>query len=65
MENDEQKFILNFTPTGMIPTKEMTPHVPIQPQEIIEQVLEAVELGANMAHIHARNNQSGSPAYEK
>jgi len=58
------KFILNFTPTGMIPTKEMTPHVPMEPAEIVEQVLEAVELGANMAHLHARDQQ-GHPAYQK
>jgi len=37
-----RKFILNFTPTGMIPTKTMTPHVPVTPQEIVEQVLEAI-----------------------
>lgn len=63
--SETKKFILNFTPTGIIPTKEMTPHVPIKPQEIIEQVLEAVELGANMAHIHARDNATGAPAYKK
>jgi len=44
----EKKFILNFTPTGMIPTKELTPNVPTQPNEIIEQTLEAAGLGANM-----------------
>ena len=30
------KLIVNFTPTGMIPTKEMTPYVPISINEIIE-----------------------------
>ena len=39
----KNKFIFNFTPTGMIPTKEMTEHVPIPPEEIVNQVLEAVE----------------------
>ena len=34
----KNKFIFNFTPTGMIPTKEMTPYVPIQPDEIVSQV---------------------------
>jgi len=28
---ESNKFILNFTPTGMIPTKEMTPHIPVAP----------------------------------
>ncbi len=48
------KFILNFTPTGLIPTKEMTDKVPISPEEIVEDVLEAAQLGANMVHLHER-----------
>jgi len=60
-----KKFILNFTPTGMIPTKEMTPHVPVQPDEIVEQVLEVVELGVNMVHLHARDAVTGAPTYKK
>ena len=59
------KFVLNFTPTGMIPTKEMTGNVPINPEEIIEDVLEAVERGANMVHLHAREPDSGRPTYKK
>ncbi len=65
MEEFREKFILNFTPTGMIPTKEMTPHVPIQPDEIIEQVLEAAGLGVNMVHLHARDLETGEPTYKK
>jgi len=34
--------IVNFTPTGMIPTKEMTQHVLVSVSEIINDVLEAV-----------------------
>jgi len=60
-----KNYILNFTPTGMIPTKEMTPKVPIHPPEIIEQVLEAAELGANMVHLHARDPHDGTPSFEK
>ena len=59
------KFIFNLTPTGMIPTKEMTEHVPIQPEEIINQVLEAAELGVNMVHLHARDRDTGIPTYKK
>jgi uncharacterized protein (DUF849 family) len=60
-----KKFILNFTPTGMIPTKAMTPKVPILPAEIVVQVGEAVKLGANMVHLHARDLQDGKPTYRK
>ena len=60
-----KKFILNFTPTGMIPTKEMTPNVPVQINEVVEQVNEAADLGANMVHIHARDQKTGKPTYKK
>ena len=60
-----KKFILNFTPTGMIPTREMTPRVPLQPAEIASEVLEAAEMGANMAHLHARDPIDGSPSHRK
>ena len=49
------KLIVNFTPTGMIPTKKMTPHVPISVSEIIEDVHRATEAGITMVHLHARD----------
>ncbi len=57
------KIIINFCPTGMIPTKELTPHVPISPQEIIEQTHEAYELGITIVHLHARE-ANGAPTYK-
>lgn len=59
------KLIINFTPTGMIPTKAMTPHVPISVTEIVEDVHKAVEAGITMVHLHARNHETGIPTYEK
>jgi uncharacterized protein (DUF849 family) len=58
------KLIINFAPTGMIPTKEMTPHVPISVAEIVEDVHEACELGISMVHLHARDPLSGKPTYK-
>jgi uncharacterized protein (DUF849 family) len=55
--------IVNFTPTGMIPTKQMTPHVPVDPSEIAEDVHEAVEIGITMVHLHARDETTGEPTY--
>jgi 3-keto-5-aminohexanoate cleavage enzyme len=49
------QFIINFTPTGMIPTKDMSPHVPISAQEIIDDVLIAHEIGITLVHLHARD----------
>jgi 3-keto-5-aminohexanoate cleavage enzyme len=63
MEN--KKFIFNFTPTGMIPTREMTPHIPITPDEIINQISEVADLGINMVHLHARDPITGEPTYKK
>ncbi len=57
--------IINFTPTGLIPTKDMTSKVPVSPEEIAEQVLEAAEIGANMVHLHAREPETGLPTYRK
>lgn len=48
----------------MIPTKEMTPHVPISPQEIIKEVLEARQFGISMVHLHARA-KGGRSTYKK
>ncbi|MCK4413385.1 MAG: 3-keto-5-aminohexanoate cleavage protein, partial [Candidatus Eisenbacteria sp.] len=58
-------FIINFTPTGMIPTKAMTPEVPVQADEIVRQVLEVAGLGVNMVHLHARDEATGRPTHRK
>lgn len=58
------KIIINFTPTGMIPTKADTPYVPVSPHEIIDDVLQAVKLGITMVHLHARD-ENGVPSSDK
>ncbi|MBC7553915.1 MAG: 3-keto-5-aminohexanoate cleavage protein [Taibaiella sp.] len=55
--------IINFTPTGMIPTKSMTSRVPVTVEEIVEDVYEASRLGITIVHLHARNEQTGLPTY--
>ncbi len=61
----DDNLIINFTPTGMIPTKEMTPHVPISVSEIVEDVHKAHEIGITMVHLHARDPISQVPTYHK
>ncbi|HEX5963237.1 MAG TPA: 3-keto-5-aminohexanoate cleavage protein [Gemmatimonadales bacterium] len=56
------ELIVNFCPTGMIPTKAMTPHVPITPPEVIDDACRALELGAAIVHLHARE-ADGTPTY--
>lgn len=59
------KTIINFAPTGMLPTKSMTPHVPITVNEIVEDVHKATEIGITMVHLHARDDKTGKPTYKK
>ena len=56
------ELMVNFCPTGMIPTKAMTPHVPITADEVIEDACRALELGVAIVHLHARE-ADGSPTY--
>lgn len=49
----------------MIPTKDMTPHVPLSVAEIVEDVLKAFEIGITMVHLHARDAVTGEPTYKK
>lgn len=56
------ELIINFTPTGMIPTKRDNKHVPISPAEIVEQVHRANELGITLVHLHARDSE-GAPSH--
>ena len=53
--------IVNLVPTGMVPTKQMTPHVPIQVGEVVEDVHAAYEIGITLVHLHARDEATGEP----
>ena len=50
-----QKLIITVAPTGSVPTKKITPHVPITPDEIVETGIRCERLGASIIHVHARN----------
>jgi len=60
---DTDSLIISFTPTGMLPTRAMTPHVPVSVSEIVEDVHRAVEVGITMVHIHARDEATGEPTW--
>ncbi len=53
---------LNLAPNGMIPTRDLTPWVPITPAEVAQEALEAAELGVTMVHLHARDPATGEPS---
>ncbi len=48
----------------MIPTKDMTPFVPISTEEITDQILEAADVGITMVHLHVRDEQTGRPTHQ-
>lgn len=55
--------IINLAPTGMIPTRAHTPHVPLSAAEIVTDSLACVRAGASMLHLHARA-ADGTPTWE-
>jgi 3-keto-5-aminohexanoate cleavage enzyme len=58
------KVIINLAVTGMIPTKDMTPNVPITAEEIANDVLQCRQYGVAMVHLHARDD-NGQPTWLK
>jgi 3-keto-5-aminohexanoate cleavage enzyme len=58
------KLIVKLASTGMIPTKEDTPYVPLTPKEIAEDTYKAYELGVSVVHVHARD-RFGKPTHKK
>jgi len=50
-------YFVNLACTGVVPTKAMTPHVPVGVQEVVDDVGRALEMGVQMVHLHARDQQ--------
>lgn len=53
-----------LAPTGMVPTRAMTPHVPLTPEEIARDVAAAARIGITSVHLHARD-ADGAPTWER
>lgn len=60
MENLENKVMLTVATTGAWPSKKDTPHIPLQPKEIAEDVYACWKAGASIAHIHVRDDEDKS-----
>lgn len=62
----KNKVILTVATTGAWPSKKDTPYVPLQPEEIAEEVYLCWKAGASVAHIHVRNDDDkASMSFEK
>lgn len=60
MDNLGNKVILTVAPTGAWPSKKDTPYIPLQPQEIADDVYACWQAGASIAHIHVRDDEDKS-----
>lgn len=56
------KRIITAAITGSIHTPTMSPHLPITPEQIVDETVRAYKAGAAVAHIHARNPETGQPS---
>lgn len=56
--------IINLAPTGLVPTREQTPHVPLTAEEVAADCARCCAAGASMLHLHARA-ADGSPSCER
>lgn len=59
-----EKLIITIAPTGNVPTKKLTPHVPVTPDEIAGDIIACYEAGAAVAHIHVRDRE-GLPTSDR
>jgi uncharacterized protein (DUF849 family) len=56
-----KKVIITCAITGGAHTPSMSPHLPVTPEEIARESIEAVEAGAAIVHLHARDPITGKP----
>lgn len=55
MSGLSNKVILTLAPTGNVPTKQLTPHAPMTPQEIAADAYACWKEGVAVVHIHTRD----------
>lgn len=64
MSQSHEPLIINLALTGMVPTKQMTPHVPLTTAEILHDVFECAAIGVSIVHVHARD-ENGVPTHRR
>jgi uncharacterized protein (DUF849 family) len=58
----KQKIIISCAVTGAVHTPTMSEYLPITSEQIAQQSIEAVEAGAAILHLHARDPVDGRPS---
>ncbi|MDM0022225.1 3-keto-5-aminohexanoate cleavage protein [Variovorax saccharolyticus] len=59
-----RKVIITCAVTGAIHTPTMSPHLPVTAKEIEEAAVGAIEAGASIVHLHARDPVDGRPSQQ-
>ena len=64
MAKAPRKVIITCAITGGIHTPSMSPHLPVNADQIATQAIAAAEAGAAILHLHARNEADGRPTQD-
>jgi len=52
----EKGLIVNLATTGVMPNRQLSPHVPLTHSQIVDDVAASLELGVQIVHLHTRND---------
>lgn len=58
---DHGTVIVSCAVTGAIHVPTMSPHLPVTPDEIVEDAIAAAQAGASILHLHVRDPETGEP----
>ncbi|ASC64284.1 3-keto-5-aminohexanoate cleavage protein [Achromobacter denitrificans] len=61
MKSSQDKVIISCAVTGSVHTPTMSEYLPLTPEQIAEQAVEAAQAGAAILHLHARDPRDGRP----
>lgn len=60
-----EPLIVNVALTGMVASPERARHVPVTAEQILEDIAACAKLGASVFHVHARDPETGGPAWRR
>jgi uncharacterized protein (DUF849 family) len=61
MKKRNRKVIISCAVTGAVHTPSMSEYLPVTPEQIAQQAIDAAKAGAAVLHLHARNPVDGRP----
>ncbi len=62
--NPESKLVITAALAGSFPSKKNNPNVPYTPEEFGDEAKRCYDAGAAIAHVHARDPETGYPTHE-